>query len=58
MILDGDGKIDHEELEFFLKGNTSLEPPSRKKPYPWISDIGWKDLERLGELGRDKEGGG
>jgi hypothetical protein len=31
-------------LEFFLKGNTSLEGVSRQKPFKWIPDQGWKDL--------------
>jgi hypothetical protein len=25
MILDGDGNVNHKELDFFLKGNTSLD---------------------------------
>jgi dynein heavy chain len=25
MIMDGDNTLDHKELDFFLKGNTSLE---------------------------------
>jgi len=34
-----------------LKGNTSLESPKDKKPYPWISDLGWKDLQVFVTLG-------
>lgn len=39
------------ELDFFLKGNTSLEAVESKKPYPWISDNGWKDIQKLDGLG-------
>ncbi|ETO20102.1 hypothetical protein RFI_17117 [Reticulomyxa filosa] len=67
LILAADGRLNHEELEFFLKGNTSLQVlfqkrreekqrmkrkvPEKKKPASWITDNGWKDLERLGHLG-------
>lgn len=43
-ILDGDKLINHSELDFFLKGNTSLEELSEKKPFDWVPDAGWKDL--------------
>jgi dynein heavy chain len=51
MILDEAGELNHEEQEFFLKGNTSLEEISRKKPYGWMSANGWKDLQKLQSLG-------
>lgn len=51
MIMDVAGKLDHAEQDFFLKGNTSLDEISRKKPYPWITVNGWKDLHYLQELG-------
>lgn len=44
MIMDGDGTLDRQELDFFLKGNTSLEAVDRKNPYKWLSAAGWKDL--------------
>lgn len=49
-ILEADGLIDLVELDFFLKGNVSLEQPSHKKPFEWISDQGWKDLLKLATL--------
>jgi dynein heavy chain, axonemal len=51
MILDEAGELDHNEQEFFLKGNTSLEEITKKKPYSWISINGWKDLHKLQTLG-------
>jgi dynein heavy chain len=51
MIMDGDGILNKVELDFFLKGNTSLEAASKEKPYLWMSANGWKDLLRLGTLG-------
>ena len=51
MIMDGDEELNKVELDFFLKGNTSLEAMSRDKPYSWMSNNGWKDLDRLVTLG-------
>ncbi|XP_078277210.1 LOW QUALITY PROTEIN: dynein axonemal heavy chain 10 [Rhinoraja longicauda] len=39
--------IPQEELEFFLKGNTSLEKSKRPKPCPWLPDQGWEDVIHL-----------
>jgi dynein heavy chain len=44
MILDGDNLVNHKELNFFLKGNTSLDDILVKKPASWILDGGWKDM--------------
>ena len=51
MIMDGDGNLNKTELDFFLKGNTSLEAASKEKPFTWVSNNGWKDLLRLSTLG-------
>lgn len=51
MIMDGDGTLNKTELDFFLKGNTSLEAASKEKPFSWMSNNGWKDLIRLSTLG-------
>ncbi|XP_010291294.1 PREDICTED: dynein heavy chain 10, axonemal, partial [Phaethon lepturus] len=53
-IEQADGRVPQEELEFFLKGNISLEKSARKKPYAWLPDQGWEDLIRLSELFPDK----
>ncbi|KFZ50352.1 Dynein heavy chain 10, axonemal, partial [Antrostomus carolinensis] len=53
-IEQGDGRVPQEELEFFLKGNISLEKSARKKPYAWLPDQGWEDLIRLSELFPEK----
>lgn len=44
MIMDGDDKLNKIELDFFLKGNTSLEEVEAKKPYLWLSANAWKDI--------------
>ncbi|KAM4707116.1 dynein axonemal heavy chain 10 [Discoglossus pictus] len=49
-IEQADGRVPQEELEFFLKGNTSLEKSRRKKPWAWLADQGWEDIMRLSEL--------
>ena len=55
MIMEQDGEIDPAEYDFFLKvikvkGNTSLESVSMVKPFVWMPDQGWKDLDRLIEI--------
>ncbi|XP_021268215.1 dynein heavy chain 10, axonemal isoform X2 [Numida meleagris] len=49
-IEQAEDRVPHEELDFFLKGNISLEKSARKKPYAWLPDQGWEDLIRLSEL--------
>ena len=50
MILDGAGTLDRTELDFFLKGDVSLDVPKVPKPVPWISSQGWKDLAYLASI--------
>ncbi|XP_053555751.1 dynein axonemal heavy chain 10 [Bombina bombina] len=49
-IEQADGRVPQDELDFFLKGNISLEKSRRKKPCSWLSDQGWEDIMRLSEL--------
>jgi dynein heavy chain len=51
MIMDGDNDLNKVELDFFLKGNTSLDAIEEKKPYSWLTDNGWKDIQKLSSLG-------
>ncbi|XP_031712248.1 dynein heavy chain 10, axonemal [Anarrhichthys ocellatus] len=44
------GRSPQEELEFFIKGNLSLEKSTRKKPCDWLADQGWEDIVKLAEL--------
>ena len=37
MIMDGDSLLDRQELDFFLKGNTSLDEVERN-PLKWMGD--------------------
>lgn len=50
MIMDGDDELNKEEMDFFLKGNTSLEQTERS-PFKWIGRNGWKDAIRLNVIG-------
>ena len=52
MIMDVAGKLVRSELDFFLKGDTSLEAASLEKPkgLDWISASGWKDLIHLSKI--------
>lgn len=45
-------------LDFFLKGNLSLEPHPRRKPHDWLPRQGWQDLMKLTELAAAKGQGG
>ncbi|XP_069789574.1 dynein axonemal heavy chain 10 isoform X2 [Narcine bancroftii] len=40
-------RIPREELDFFLKGNISLEKSKRQKPCHWIPDQSWENIVHL-----------
>lgn len=50
MIMKYDNELDPIEMDFFLKGNTSLEQVKWKKTQKWISESGWKDLQKLNDM--------
>jgi len=50
-IMAGEGTLDTVQLDFFLKGNLSLEKCKDPPPADWISDQGWHDMQRLITLG-------
>ena len=49
-IADGEGAMPRAELDFFLRGDVSLESPTQACPLPWLSTAGWKDLQTLKSL--------
>ncbi|KAF5830619.1 hypothetical protein DUNSADRAFT_14266 [Dunaliella salina] len=53
-ILEGETPLDSNFIDFFLKGNLSLEKARRLKPYEWLPDQGWQDLTRLVQIGSSK----
>uniref|UniRef100_A0A2K5DJP1 Dynein axonemal heavy chain 10 n=1 Tax=Aotus nancymaae TaxID=37293 RepID=A0A2K5DJP1_AOTNA len=55
-IEQAEGRVPQEELDFFLKGNISLEKSKRKKPCAWLSDQGWEDIILLSEMFSDNFG--
>lgn len=59
MIMNGDGLLNREEMDFFLKGNLSLAEIKEAPPADWILSTGWKDMQRLVEVqtgvGEEKE---
>ena len=57
-LMDGSGQLNREELDFFLKGNLSLDRVERAKPADWVPDSGWKDMQRLVALGKEVKAGG
>lgn len=50
MIMDGEEELNRDELDFFLKGNTSLDAID-PKPFKWLQTNGWKDAVRLSDMG-------
>jgi dynein heavy chain len=55
MIMNGDSILDRTELDFFLKGNTSLDEVERN-PFRWMGDAQWKDAVKLDANGGVFEG--
>ncbi|KAF4011790.1 hypothetical protein G4228_003492 [Cervus hanglu yarkandensis] len=55
-IEQAEGRVPQEELDFFLKGNISLEKSKRIKPCAWLSDQGWEDIILLSEIFPDNFG--
>jgi dynein heavy chain len=53
IIKDEEEVFNQKELDFFLKGNTSLDQINRPKPYKWVPDQGWKDLQKLITIGNE-----
>ncbi|XP_061623123.1 dynein axonemal heavy chain 10-like [Phyllopteryx taeniolatus] len=49
-IEQAEDRVPQEELEFFIKGNLSLEKSSRQKTCNWLTDSGWEDVVKLSEL--------
>lgn len=49
-LQEGEGKLNHAHLDFFLKGNLALEKTERHKPHAWLPDQGWEDMQRLETL--------
>jgi dynein heavy chain len=50
MIMAAENLLKRPELEFFLKGNMSLDEVANPRPADWISPGGWKDMQKLVEL--------
>ena len=49
-LLESQNAMSRVELDFFVKGNLSLEPVARPKPNTWLSEQGWRDLMRLAQI--------
>lgn len=46
---ESEGNLTRKELEFFMKGNVSVDKPDKANPYPWLSDKSWEDIVKLAE---------
>ncbi|CAH1233746.1 DNAH10 [Branchiostoma lanceolatum] len=48
-LQQNEDRCPQEELDFFIKGNLSLEKSKRRRPFDWIPEQGWEDIIRLTE---------
>lgn len=46
---ESEGNITQKELEFFIKGNVSVDKSEKKNPYSWLSEKSWEDIVKLQE---------
>ena len=46
-IQEVESHLNRDELDFFIKGNISLEKSARQKPFDWLPDQGWEDIIKL-----------
>lgn len=57
MIMRNDGKMADNELEFFLKGNTSLsETDAKPESLSWMTESGWNDLQMIHKVHQNLHG--
>jgi len=49
-LQERDGELSRSELDFFIKGNLSLEKSKTLKPHDWIPNQGWEDIVKLAEV--------
>ena len=50
LIMKGADNMHRASLDFFLKGDVSLEAVSQENPAEWIPNRGWKDLVKLNTM--------
>jgi dynein heavy chain len=55
-VMKGEDGINLTFLDFFLRGNTSLEKPKEKNPFPWLSEQSYHDLTKLETLREELDG--
>ncbi len=56
-LMEGEGKIDKRELDFFLKGNISLENIYGDNPFSeWLNTQNWKDINQLSSISDNFKG--
>lgn len=46
-IQEVESELNQEELDFFIKGNISLEKSTRLRPHDWLPEQGWEDMMKL-----------
>uniref|UniRef100_A0A8C4N1H9 Dynein heavy chain 10, axonemal n=1 Tax=Eptatretus burgeri TaxID=7764 RepID=A0A8C4N1H9_EPTBU len=49
-IEQAEERVSWGELDFFIKGNMSLEKSAKAKPCEWLPDQAWEDVLRLAEV--------
>lgn len=47
---ESEGNLTQKELEFFMKGNVSVDKPDKENPYSeWLPEKSWEDIVKLVE---------
>ena len=46
-LLEAEEQMVPAELDFFVKGNNSIERVTRPNPHEWLPDSAWKDIQKL-----------
>jgi dynein heavy chain len=49
-LVKDQGNLSQVEMDFFLKGNTTLEKVAQKKPFEWIAAATWQDVIKLTQI--------
>ena len=56
MIIEEELYLNRQELNFFLKGNQALNEIEKSKPYKWVPESGWRDIQQLITIGPEYKG--
>lgn len=47
---EDNGHIKHSEIDFFIKGNVNIGQKLPNRPFAWLPENTWKDLNQLASV--------